>query len=70
MVLCHALTLYPLFWMKMKNNLLKIEMLLIYLWICCASENRIKNNDIKINFMNICSLNRASEDNHIHNISL
>ena len=54
----------------MKNHLLKIEMPLVYLWICYASENRNKNNDVETNFMNICSLNGASEDNHIHDMSL
>ena len=66
----NTLTLHPLFWMKMKNNLLKIEMPLIYLWIYYANENRNKNNDIEINFMSICSLNVASKDKHIYNMSL
>ena len=56
--------------MKMKNNLLKIEMLLVYLWIYYASKNRNKNNDVEINFISICSLNGASKNNNIHNMSL
>ena len=54
----------------MKNNLLKIEMSLVYLWICYASENRNKNNNIGINFMGICSLNGANKNNHIYDIFL
>ena len=69
-VFYHTLTLHLSFWMKMKNNLLKIEMLLVYLWICYASENRNKNNDVETNFMDICSLNRANKNNHIYNMFL
>ena len=54
----------------MKNNLLKIEMPLVYLWICYAIENRNKNNDVKTNFIGICSLNGASKDNYIYDMSL
>lgn len=67
---CHTLTLHLSFWMKMMNNLLKIEVLFIYLCICYASKNRNKINDIKTNFMDSCFLNRASKDNDIYNMSL